>query len=682
MKKVDFGVVFAVLMAVLLAIGCEQPGAAGTGFPIENGTGNGPGSGSGGGNGDEDDDEEEAAVVTGITLLSLPDTTIYGRDAVFDPAGLAVAWTWSDGGTTEIPAGAYTLSQPDMAKYSPQMLTVSAGAYSTTFSINVMDSAKILQSLSVSGPANKVNRFGSDFDKTGLVVTGYYSNNTTGNVTPYATITGYDKRIRGEQNVSVKVNGKTAPIPGVSIRIPAGTAVTLMTNQYSKPGGSGYRRVYLKGESLEMSSANFHGTVATAVGTISLSYALGNIVDGDYVTGFDPDTPGKQQAVLHLDEAETAFDVSVVDLAPDVWFDYGYRRDPDDPNGKGPGAGKYYARPNETLVLSPVRFLVGYGRDHKDTGVTYSWSASGGSFSSPASASGEFYSVTPTAAGTTTVTVQVTGQSYITGQPVTKTATTDVVCHEGTVPAGAAAWGLGQKLLQPGPGQYAVAGSGYGWSLGSFGGYEVWRVNHKNIYTISGNAFAGWDEPGTVWIQEDRNGNGIPDEMWYELKGSQDYVTNGLNRRYAVTYIDTSVETSTIGSKLIYFVDARGRAGTWLSQWHTSWPPRITFTGTLLGDSGGKVPDEMCSGLWGYVDVSGPSSGHGPAGDIHKPNEFPIHRAIRANGSSVALTDVRFIKVSTAVFTNTSYFNDKSTEIYSADFLGKQTDFPLPEDSY
>jgi hypothetical protein len=126
MKKIDFRMVFAVLMAVLMAVGCEQPGAGG-GFTIENGTGNGPGSGSGGGNGSGSEngngngDEDEAPDVTGMTLLSLPDTTIYGRNAVFDSAGLVAAWTWSDGGTTEIPAGEYTLSQPDMAKYSPRL---------------------------------------------------------------------------------------------------------------------------------------------------------------------------------------------------------------------------------------------------------------------------------------------------------------------------------------------------------------------------------------------------------------------------------------------------------------------------------------------------------------------------------------------------------------------------------
>jgi hypothetical protein len=630
----------------------------------------------------EIEEEEEPPVITGMTLLSLPDITVYGRNAAFDPAGLVAAWTWSNGGTTEIPAGGYSLTLPDMAEYSPQILTVSAGEYSATFAINVMDSDKVLESISVAGPANKVNRFGSDFDKAGLVITAHYSNGTDGNVTPYATVTGYDKRTRGAQNVSVKVNGRTASVPGVSVRLPAGMAVTLEDNPYSKAGRTGYRRVYLKGESMEMRSANFKGAAAAAGGSIALRYDLGNILDGDYVTGFDPNAPGKQRATLHLDEAEIEFDVSVADVAPDVWFDYGYRRGPDDSGGKGPGAGVYYARPGETLVLSPVRFLVGYDRDHKDTGVTYSWSVSGGSFSSAASATGEFYKFTPTAAGTSAVTVSVTGNNYITGQPVTKTATTQVVCHNGAVQAGAAAWGLGQKLLQPGPGQYAVGGSGYGWSLGSFGGYEVWRVNHQSVYNIRGNAFTGWDEPGVIWIQEDRNGNGIPDETWYELKGSQDYVAKGLNRRYAVTYIDTNVEEIG-GNKLIYFVDAWGRAGTWSSAWHTSWPSRITFTGTLLGDGGKQTPGSgnIATALWGYVDISGPASGHGPQGDIHPVNEYPVHRAIRADGSSVTLTDVRFIKVHTAVFNKTDIFGDKSTEIYSADFLGKQTDFPLPEES-
>jgi hypothetical protein len=676
MIKVKYG--WLVLAAALFAAGCEQPeyeysGGGGTGNNPGTGTGNNPGNGT-------DDELDPVPVITGITLLSLPDTTIYSKNATFSPAGLAVAYTWDNGDTTEIPAGGYTLSQPNMAKCNPQTLTVSAGGYSATFAINVMDSNKILESVSVSGPANKVNRFGSDFDKDGLLVTGHYSNSTTGDVTPYAAITGYDKRKRGAQDVSVRVNGKTASVPGVSIRVPADMSVTLAVDSNST-NTAGYRRVYLKGESMDVSRANFNATAVTASGQLTINYGLGNLLESDSVTGFDPNVLGKQNAVLHLDDAEVEFLVSVVDVAPEVWFDYGYRRTPSDPGGKGPGAGVYYARPNETLVLSPVRFLVGYDRDHKDTGVTYSWSVSGGSFSSPASATGEFYSFTPTAAGTTTVTVSVTGNNYITGQPVTETATTGVVCYTQPAQGSPQVSGAGphnRVYLHHAPGQYATGGSGYGWSLGSFGGYEVWKVNHQDTYYIRGNPFAGWSEPGVIWVQEDRNGNGIPDEMWYELKGSADYLPqaqNPLSRRYALTYInDYGVETlySNDGSPSVrkYWVDSRGSTGLWYSYWHSDWPERITFTGTRLNVGGD---------LWGYVDVYDLVGG--PPGDTHPSFTFPIHRAIKADGSPVTLTDVRFIKVHTAEFSRSVTFGDISTEIHSADFLGTQTDFPLPEDS-
>jgi hypothetical protein len=669
-----------VLAAAVFVAGCEQMA--------------GPGTGTTPASVPEDDIEdnieegETPPAITGITLLSLPDITIYGRNATFDPAGLVVAYTWNNGNTTEIAEEQYGLTEPDMAKYSPQIITVSVMEYKTVFSINVMDSAKILESVSVSGPANKVNRFGSGFDRTGLAVTGHYSNGTSGDVTNYVTIAGYNQLKRGAQDVTVRVNGKTAPVPGITVRLPADMEVTLTVYTLSTSSYiDGYRRVYLKGESMDITRANFHAQAVTTGGSIPLNYDNGRLLDSDSVSGFNPDAVGKQRAVLHMDEATVGFDVSVIDVKPEVWFDYGYRRTPDDPAGKGPGEGKYYARAGETIVLSPVRFLVGYDRDHKDTGVSYSWSVSGGSYTT--SSNGEFCHFTAPAAGTSTATVTVTGNNYITGQPVQKTATTTVVCYAPPGQESPPVAGAGKHnmvYLHHGPGQYAAGGSGYGWSLGSWGGYEVWRVNHQAVYNIRGNPFSNWNEPGVIWVQEDRNGNGITDEMWYELKGSEDYVPQAqrrLNRRYAVTWIDAHGSEDVRGSRRIYWADAWGRAGMWGSAWNPQWPERFTFTGTLIGDPGGRIPKGgYGNGYWGYVDVCDPSGkGHGPTGDIHPFDEFPIHRAVKADGSSVTLTNVRFIKVQTAVFCNDRVFGDLSTEIYSADYLGTQTDFPLPENS-
>ena len=64
-------------------------------------------------------------------------------------------------------------------------------------------------------------------------------------------------------------------------------------------------------------------------------------------------------------------------------------------------------------------------------------------------------------------------------------------------------------------------------SLGGFGGYIVVGFDHSVDNTtgydlaIRGNAFDGSSEPGIVWVMQDKNGNGEPDEIWYELAGSE-----------------------------------------------------------------------------------------------------------------------------------------------------------------
>jgi len=76
-------------------------------------------------------------------------------------------------------------------------------------------------------------------------------------------------------------------------------------------------------------------------------------------------------------------------------------------------------------------------------------------------------------------------------------------------------------------------------SLGAFGGYVVYAFEHPvendpaNPYgidfTIFGNPLTDaegavrWAEPGIVYVMKDENGNGIPDETWYEIAGSESF---------------------------------------------------------------------------------------------------------------------------------------------------------------
>lgn len=73
-------------------------------------------------------------------------------------------------------------------------------------------------------------------------------------------------------------------------------------------------------------------------------------------------------------------------------------------------------------------------------------------------------------------------------------------------------------------------------SLGSFGGYIVFGFDHPIVnvageydFNIYGNAFKGDPElgngasaePGIVMVSRDTNGNGIPDDEWFQLEGSE-----------------------------------------------------------------------------------------------------------------------------------------------------------------
>ena len=122
-------------------------------------------------------------------------------------------------------------------------------------------------------------------------------------------------------------------------------------------------------------------------------------------------------------------------------------------------------------------------------------------------------------------------------------------------------------------------------------------MSHKSSYTIEGNAFGGWVEPGLVWFQEDRNGNNLPDEVWYGPAASGAWGEDaGLSHRYSVTFFkhgDAGV-VNEYGQTIreIYWVDCRGRTGEipggwpWESGVSNASGAWVTYTGTLVWDDG------------------------------------------------------------------------------------------------
>lgn len=219
-----------------------------------------------------------------------------------------------------------------------------------------------------------------------------------------------------------------------------------------------------------------------------------------------------------------------------------------------------------------------------------------------------------------------------------------------------------------------------GWLyLGGFGGYVVAGFDH-DVQNADGNDFEVYPygpspEPAVVFVMADENGDGKPNDKWYELKGNQ---FENSKRNYSVTYFKAKSETENITWK-----DDQGNSGELISTFGSIyssgwwWPftanDSITFTGTRLPDAyvfnnvtlQWVVPDGLFE--WGYAENNKGTDYN----STKKSNEFDISNAVDSLGNAVQLTSIRFIKVQSAVLQQAGQLNEVSSEITGAKDLKK-----------
>ena len=212
-------------------------------------------------------------------------------------------------------------------------------------------------------------------------------------------------------------------------------------------------------------------------------------------------------------------------------------------------------------------------------------------------------------------------------------------------------------------------------SLGGFGGYVVVGFDHSienndgYDFAVIGNSFSGSSEPGVVWVMQDDNGNGMPDDTWYELRGSETGLASTVSD-YAVTYYRPSAAGMPVQWK-----DNKGNNGeiNYLVDYHTqdyyypAWIASDSYTlrGTLLES---KCYDKSGNGSywilpeydWGYADNFSAVDCN-QQGD--KANNFDISNAIDYAGNPIPLKYIDFIKVQTATNAQCGWIGENSTEV-------------------
>lgn len=232
------------------------------------------------------------------------------------------------------------------------------------------------------------------------------------------------------------------------------------------------------------------------------------------------------------------------------------------------------------------------------------------------------------------------------------------------------------------------SGAGGMISLGGWGGYVILGFDHEvpnqpntPDIRILGNAFysttgsdaprqRGSAEPGIVYVSQDINSNGRPDDPWYEISGSQHNAPTTLrtyNITYSRQYTADNTEKTNRQQERILWQDNQGESGEVLhNSFHTQpyyplWVNEnmLSFSGTRLESNVIKEENNYVFYTfgWGYAD--------------NHPNGSPrsaidLDWAVDSTGKPVHLSGIHFLRIMTGIKQQNEQTGEVSTEVCGA----------------
>lgn len=237
-------------------------------------------------------------------------------------------------------------------------------------------------------------------------------------------------------------------------------------------------------------------------------------------------------------------------------------------------------------------------------------------------------------------------------------------------------------------------------SLGGFGGYIVLGFDHTiaNVigeydFKVLGNAFfasdepdasgryGGSSEPGVIMVSYDVNGNGLADDPWYEIAGSE-YEKPGTVKNYEITYFRPDPDTPPVtdpanphilDAEHIRWTDNQGNEGFMpkivfhRQDYYPAWEngDRITFKGTKLADNGEDVYGNgelyvLYAYDFGYAD------NHPNGSDLAN---IKIDWAVDENGDPANLPGVDFVRIHSGVNQFNGSIGECSTDVMGVEDL-------------
>ncbi|MEE4257625.1 MAG: T9SS type A sorting domain-containing protein [Bacteroidales bacterium] len=230
-------------------------------------------------------------------------------------------------------------------------------------------------------------------------------------------------------------------------------------------------------------------------------------------------------------------------------------------------------------------------------------------------------------------------------------------------------------------------------SLGAFGGYVVFGFEDAVVndpdnpygidFTIFGNPITDASEPGVVYVMADTNANGLPDETWYLLAGS-DYWFSTSVADYGVTYSNPGGHadvpwTDNLGNSGFIYANAIHEQAYYpgADSFPNINPVQYMMSGSMIEgaiDSSSPAFVRSPQRAFGYADnrLRGgqihtlPDNPYTSELEASGGDAFDISWAVDSLGNYVELDSIHFIKVQTGMMGDLGWLGEISTEITGA----------------
>lgn len=236
--------------------------------------------------------EVDLMITSGIAVTAQPTKTTYFIGEAFDPTGMVVTATFADDTTADVTEDC-TFSPETMAA-GTQSVTITYVRAGVTKTATVAVAVRTLDHIAVTTPPSKTDyKYGETFQPAGMVVTAYYTDETSRTVTGYTysptgalamnntTITiSYTEGSVTKQTTQAITVAKV--LDSIEITTPP-TKTAYFSGETFNPAGMVVTAHYNDGSSAAVTGYTYSpsGALATGNTTITVSYSEGGVTKTD-----------------------------------------------------------------------------------------------------------------------------------------------------------------------------------------------------------------------------------------------------------------------------------------------------------------------------------------------------------------------------------------------------------------